>query len=161
MIAATVISRKFCTQTAVIIIVEKSYLMPFFKFLFSLTINQNASLPFKPENEFVFLQFIILKLKMLKDLLFFAFGWIDPKKLSCFVFKLMTVFLLGWCDRQVWCTIWNMKKDGDTVDSHVTKHQWGWQDQRPRSATLTSLQLIGRYRPSQLPDQKMERGSII
>lgn len=86
-------------------------------------------------------------------------GWIQ--KLSCLVFKLMTVLLLGWCDRQVCCTVWNIKQDGDTVDSHVTKHQWGWQDQRPRSATLTSLQLIGRYRPSQLPDQEMERGSII
>lgn len=69
----------------------------------------------------------------------------------------LTVSLLGWCDRQVRCTAWNMKQDGGTVDSHVTKHQWGWQDQRPRSVTLTSLQLIGRYRPSQLPDQKMER----
>lgn len=84
---------------------------------------------------------------------------VDPPKLSCFLSNLMTV--LGWCDRQVWRTAWKMKQDGDAVDSHVTKHQWGWQNQRPQSATVTSLRLIGRYRPSQLPDQKMEPGSII
>lgn len=78
------------------------------------------------------------------------------KKLSCFSSNLTTV--LGWSDGQVWRDAWKMKQEGDAADSRVTKHQRRWQDQRPQSAAVTSLQLIGRYRPSQLLDQKMEKG---
>lgn len=61
-----------------------------------------------------------------------------------------------WGGQSVWCTVWNIKQKWDAADSLVTKHQWKWQKQ----SSLTTRLLIGGYRPTRLPDQKME-GSII